>query len=358
MSETELSFVEIASKRLRNFRKKLAKIEKYESQDPSTLDKDQLAAVQKKEHVLNMIKEFEEVQAQLVTLEQETEKKAQVQEKKRQGQLKILLQENAQEVKLQFQEFFNYTLQVQYCLGILLPSLAHRNVYVSPEEFHVLSALKHELGFGAQHPEQLKPVFGLYEKLYEKSHEEFTTGFSFQQVDLLLHQILYPPAPPKFGLFNAEPQEEEPEIAPAVEVVSKPIRFFAQDSSETIVEEKKKKPKRRKPKQEDVETRTDDQLAAEKPAENTVEPTKRPPQKRQPKPNRSQDDRSPTEKPAKAPKQQSDKPLDKQNDKHSENAQANKPVGDKTVKKKKSEDGKPFRRYRKQDKPPVPLPVQ
>ncbi|KAJ3320173.1 hypothetical protein HDV06_005650 [Boothiomyces sp. JEL0866] len=232
ISNIENPIEALINKRLRTQRKRMTKIENYESADKSTLNQDQIEAVGRKPEVSYLIKEFEEVLKQLAVIEGEQQIQEQKATEERLLETNRLLEEKRVQVELEGQAAQNHLHLVNYALNMHWPALIGRQS-INEAEFNALVLAKNSL-FGPF--VDVQGYVGIYrsaiasaefskhfhEKMYSKSQELFQgSHLTFAQLDDLIIRLLNPPAEPKFGMFGVSAEPE-------------PLSFPTTQSSESI----------------------------------------------------------------------------------------------------------------------------
>ncbi|KAJ3024868.1 UNVERIFIED_CONTAM: hypothetical protein HDU68_007693 [Siphonaria sp. JEL0065] len=230
------------SKRLRNLKNRLTKLEAYSAIPPKDLEKDQVEALLKKGEVAASVKELEEVVKQLsqAEIDEDASNKDKARCAKMTEDLKVTIAvTEAQNVA---RENLKKTLELTYALATLSPNLSSINVRLSESQFNALSDLR-SLVLGAYPTGDTKTFFDSAEHVLSQylcaSASEFSRGVTYAELNILIHSIVNPPPVPKFGISaasvvdNAPPGTFEEPTVTAVRsqtpTMGRNISFFAQE---------------------------------------------------------------------------------------------------------------------------------
>ncbi|KAJ3194161.1 hypothetical protein HK101_003365 [Irineochytrium annulatum] len=199
--------VEMVSKRLRAFRKKLTKIERTETQSPSELNKDQLEAIQKKPEVAAVAKELDEIVKQLAAAESEEVQDKEAREASRRAELSDAVKTAEEEAKHEARRNMQQALRYIHALSCVLPNISSVPVQLTEKQFAALTRMNAVVCGTSETSNDGMSAFvntatTTLEKLLANSDSVFYDGVTYADLASLLSLILSPPAPPQFGLIG------------------------------------------------------------------------------------------------------------------------------------------------------------
>ncbi|KAJ3061154.1 hypothetical protein HDU98_002952 [Podochytrium sp. JEL0797] len=194
---------ELVSKRLRNLKRRLEKLEKYESLPHKDLEKDQIDALTKKGEVASSVKELEEVVKALALAEVEEIKanKEKARLAKMTEDLKVATA--VMEAQSVAREHMKKTMELTFALSTILPNASLINVRLTDAQFGALSDLR-TLVLGAFPVADTKTFFESAEHVVSQylcaSTSEFSRGVTYAELNSLIQNIVSPPPMPQFGI--------------------------------------------------------------------------------------------------------------------------------------------------------------
>ena len=135
-------YIETVLKKIRNLKKKLQKIDKYEELNKEELNSDQIYLLEQKSFFRAVMKEMEDLTSFFLNLEIQDKDRLTTLEKQREEQVQELINEKV----LQAQKIPKENLlKLLKLIGILQSRLEYAEFYTSPKEFKVLSCLLKDL---------------------------------------------------------------------------------------------------------------------------------------------------------------------------------------------------------------------
>ncbi|RKO87362.1 hypothetical protein BDK51DRAFT_33943, partial [Blyttiomyces helicus] len=213
-------FAEIINKRLRTQRKKLTKIEKYESTDKKDLLPEQVQAIEKKPACAALVKELDEIIKSYAAVELEEAKTA---KQKRQAVAEAEAQKlRAVERELKVLPTLTYPLPEEHYAALNYFKLVMTGCDTN-ESFWFLDKSTF-----------IDSAFSHLQKYLEASQEEIYPGVTYSQIDNIITSILTPPAVPKFGVDTEEaisPVLAEGEV-PSDEIVESDVHTLVPEAAE------------------------------------------------------------------------------------------------------------------------------
>ena len=149
--ESGNSYVALASKRLRTLRKRLAKIEKYEEDltlkgSEHQLNDDQLLAVQKKQEVVLLIKELEELIKQMEDRDAEDQRNLKKLRKQEQQERQRALHTARQEVKQSLADGLRQLTELMFVCNVVFPQMPATLISM-PDRQHLIDFVNRISGF-------------------------------------------------------------------------------------------------------------------------------------------------------------------------------------------------------------------
>ncbi|KAI9334426.1 hypothetical protein BDR26DRAFT_920916 [Obelidium mucronatum] len=226
------------SKRLRNLKNRLTKLEAYAALPPKDLEKDQVEALLKRGEVAASVKELEDVVKALAAAEIEEVKisKQQANLAKMTEALKVTT--SVMEANNVARENARKTLELTFALSTLLPNISQINVRFTEAQFSALTDLK-AVVLGT-YPIDTKTFFENADRVISDyvaaSASEFSRGVTFAELNTLIQSLVSPPAMPKFGISAASVVDnvphgtyEEPAARSQTPTMGRSISFFAQE---------------------------------------------------------------------------------------------------------------------------------
>ncbi|KAG4106411.1 hypothetical protein H8356DRAFT_1025862 [Neocallimastix lanati (nom. inval.)] len=185
-------YINIINKKLRTLRKRMNKIKKYESCDEKELNDDQINTLKKKPEISALIKEFEDLHKQYISIDEEEQKEFEANKKLQDQRIVNEINEKVKNEKELHSLQLQYLFKVSYALNIVINT---RKLTFSPSEFISLSYVRSILlrGYGINENNQKTEGEIILEKLYDKSMEECCEGVSYKDVSDLIDLILNPP---------------------------------------------------------------------------------------------------------------------------------------------------------------------
>jgi hypothetical protein len=136
------SYSETVLKKLRNLKKKLLKIEKYETLSQEELNQDQILLIKQKSFVVSVIKELEDLNSHFLTLEESDKIRRDKLEEIRNEEIQEIINNKVQEARKIPKENLKKLLRI---IGILQERLEYAEFYLSAKDFKVLTSLAKEL---------------------------------------------------------------------------------------------------------------------------------------------------------------------------------------------------------------------
>ncbi|KAJ3052108.1 hypothetical protein HK097_006883 [Rhizophlyctis rosea] len=245
-------YIEAINKRLRTLKKRLvyrligctiaplqksdriafqAKIEKYEQSDKNELNADQVAAIEKKPEVLSAYKEFEEVLKQLGVVELEEFKASKAQQRAQEAAKQAEINQAVQNAKGEANESIRELIKLLHLWDVPLANSAPIPHSLTEDQVFALAFFRAKTtGAGEEGRYTVDSLVDQSEhylkKYLERSKEDFYRQTSYADVYNLISDLLYPPAPPKFG------QDEHPHAESEEASVKSPVKEDAADAHE------------------------------------------------------------------------------------------------------------------------------
>ncbi|KAI9334646.1 hypothetical protein DFJ73DRAFT_35726 [Zopfochytrium polystomum] len=194
------SSIETVNKRIRSLRKRLTRLEGYESVPRSDLNKDQVDALEKKPEVLAVIKELEEITKLFQKAQSEeiiaTKARLKSEAEERNAQVSAAVDR----VKAKATSDSRETLDLIFTLTARLP---WTRVPLTEDTYAALHLLKTALinpSDSLSRDDFLASTEATLKKYRSGSKEVFAKNVTYAQLKSAVAQILFPPAPPKFGI--------------------------------------------------------------------------------------------------------------------------------------------------------------
>jgi hypothetical protein len=136
------SYSETVLKKIRNLKKKLFKIEKYETLSQEELNQDQILLLKQKSFVVSVIKELEDLNSNFLNLEKLEKIRLDKLEEIRNEEIQEIINDKVQEARKIPKENLKKLLRI---IGILQERLEYAEFYLPAKEFKVLNSLAKEL---------------------------------------------------------------------------------------------------------------------------------------------------------------------------------------------------------------------
>ncbi|KAJ3399974.1 hypothetical protein HDU80_007410 [Chytriomyces hyalinus] len=196
---------ELVNKRLRTLRKRLTKLESYESQPREKLERDQVEALSKKPEVEASIKELEEVVKALAIAEVEEIKAANERDRLAKMTEELKVATAVMEHQSQERHRLKKSVELNFALSTLLPniSLINTTIRMTEPQFKALTDLR-SIVLGNFPVSDTKTVLESAELVVSKylndSTDEFSCGISYVELSSLVSNLVTPPPLPKFGI--------------------------------------------------------------------------------------------------------------------------------------------------------------
>ncbi|KAJ3231798.1 hypothetical protein HDU78_007487 [Chytriomyces hyalinus] len=197
---------ELVNKRLRTLRKRLTKLESYESQPHDKLERDQVEALSKKPEVEASIKELEEVVKALTIAEVEEIKAANERDRLAKMTEELKVATAVMEHQNQERHRLKKSIELNFALSTLLPniSLINTSIRMSEPQFKALTDLR-SIVLGNFPVSDTKNVLESAELVVSKylndSPDEFSCGITYVELGQLVSNLVTPPPLPKFGIL-------------------------------------------------------------------------------------------------------------------------------------------------------------